>query len=80
MRGLGLIGAGSMAAESGDYASGMAKQAIMRKQPSMKDRLEMLKADLEGRLADVNAALKLVEDNPTLVDFIAALEKVNVGY
>lgn len=42
------------------------------------ERLNDLKLNLEGKLAEVNNAIKLLEANPQLTEIINALERVNV--
>lgn len=68
---------GPQVCDEPEVYGGLAKMA---RRLNLPDRLRAQKKQLEAQLENVNNALKLVEDNPTLVDFIQALEKVNTGY
>ena len=57
----------------GGYA--MEKQMMRR---TKMERLKDTRAGLEAKLAEVNTAIKLLEENPKMNEIIEALEKAGV--
>lgn len=53
--------------------------AVMPKQQTIRERLEERKESLSRHLADVEAALKLMDENPKLEEFHNAVSKANIG-
>jgi len=52
---------------------------VQLKQQTIRERLEQQKENLATKLADVQAALKLMDENPKLEEFHNAVTKANIG-